>query len=1041
MSLRFLDIILFLVLALQVFSQPINEKEFIHYTTKNGLNDNYITSVEQDEQGNIWIATETGLNMYDGYAFADHSPTLNSNSISGNIIKLKKFPANKLGIITRNGFYLLNTTDFTVKKYVIPDHTAFNIYLNFAWDAAMLADHSFAVTTTTGFYVFDEPGALKFRYDEYKPADVSKKTIRYGRDIFPINDHENIIYFNNYGTAHYNPAKKLYRMIDPSEPDLSFFSPPPIPTAGHWLTKFQLNSHEFIFIPAAKDSITYYDHNTKKIIKSPLPFHTINELNYQSKITMLSDSSFVLNGGNQGFWIFQLNRKTGKITCNGKKYLPGNKINCLFVDKEKRLWIGTPEGLLQQRLNPPLLQVFTLTPGLLKDTVQKDLSCIYRYKDKLYAGRFARKSGLVILDTATMKTIATVDFFGSDNEYNEVMSVEMYHKDTLWLGTTGGLTWLDTKTNRYGKLADDKRFPKEVEKLNMLSPIGKDGYAWLCAFLTGTAARYNPGTGKFQFFTTDTEPRIPFTKVKRIVHDVYGDVWFSGHALARWNTRQQTFDTLITVYDGPNKFNDNILTITADDKGSLWLHNVENGLLQYQVTNKRFIHYGVNKGLPSDYIESLSPVVNNIFWIAQRTSLSRFDITTKKIKSYGYHDGLPLHKPTGFSIYYDTATNFGYLLCKNDIVRFDFLPRDGTNNSSELFIQKVLVNNDKAFFNPSGNLSLKLHENNLVIHYTVIDYESGDDYNFAYRLGTNQPWINLGKQRNIILANLGPGKHSLELKATAISGVEKTREFNFTIAPPFWKTAWFIVLALIGITAFLYLFYRIRIRQIRQRSNVDKMLAQTEMKALHAQMNPHFIFNCLNSIREMILHNENEQASLYLSKFARLIRITLNQSSKPFVSLTDTIDYLERYIEMEKIRTDHFQYAIKTGEDLQPDEVLLPPMLIQPFIENAIWHGAAAKKEMTINISFTKKENELICVVEDNGIGIEESLKRKENPPTEPSVGISNIRQRIELLNEKYKLQSAIRIEDKSVLPGNSGTGTIVTLHLPIKTNKSLWTS
>lgn len=234
--------------------------------------------------------------------------------------------------------------------------------------------------------------------------------------------------------------------------------------------------------------------------------------------------------------------------------------------------------------------------------------------------------------------------------------------------------------------------------------------------------------------------------------------------------------------------------------------------------------------------------------------------------------------------------------------------------------------------------------------------------------------------------------------------------------------------------------YRKRIKQINRQANIDKQLTETEMKALHAQMNPHFIFNCLNSIREMILNNENGQASLYLSKFARLIRITLNHSSKQFVSLTDTVDYLERYLEMESIRNNQFTYKIDVAKELNTHDVMVPPMLIQPFIENAIWHGSAQKKNITIQISFKQQENQLICIVEDDGIGIEESLKRKIDITHEPSVGIDNIKQRIELLNEKYNLHSTIQIQDKLTLSPANGTGTIVTLHLPIKTNENLWT-
>jgi LytS/YehU family sensor histidine kinase len=131
----------------------------------------------------------------------------------------------------------------------------------------------------------------------------------------------------------------------------------------------------------------------------------------------------------------------------------------------------------------------------------------------------------------------------------------------------------------------------------------------------------------------------------------------------------------------------------------------------------------------------------------------------------------------------------------------------------------------------------------------------------------------------------------------------------------------------------LFYLHRQRIKSIQQKANLDNLVAQTEMKALHAQMNPHFIFNCLNSIREMILNNETRNASHYLSKFAQLIRITLNHSSKPFISLQNTIDYLQRYLEMELIRTNQFIYKMEVDQHLHPEDIMLPPMLIQPFIE------------------------------------------------------------------------------------------------------------
>jgi sensor histidine kinase YesM len=183
----------------------------------------------------------------------------------------------------------------------------------------------------------------------------------------------------------------------------------------------------------------------------------------------------------------------------------------------------------------------------------------------------------------------------------------------------------------------------------------------------------------------------------------------------------------------------------------------------------------------------------------------------------------------------------------------------------------------------------------------------------------------------------------------------------------------------------------------------------------------------------MILSNENKQASHYLSKFAQLIRITLDNSNKPFISLKSTIDYLQRYLEMEQIRNNHFTYTIDVGEELQTANIFLPPMLIQPFIENAIWHGAQPNKKMQLTIAFSQKNHELICVIEDDGIGIETSLKKKDDGLNHQSIGINNIKHRIKLLNEKYHFHSTVSIEDKSATIPQNGTGTKVTLHLPAK--------
>jgi LytS/YehU family sensor histidine kinase len=244
------------------------------------------------------------------------------------------------------------------------------------------------------------------------------------------------------------------------------------------------------------------------------------------------------------------------------------------------------------------------------------------------------------------------------------------------------------------------------------------------------------------------------------------------------------------------------------------------------------------------------------------------------------------------------------------------------------------------------------------------------------------------------------------------------------------------VLALAGAVVY---FTRKRINVVRGEAHLKQKLAETEMMALRAQMNPHFIFNSLNSIREMILNNENQEASHFLSKFAHLIRITLDQSGQSFISLRNTIDYLHRYVEMEQVRNAEFTCRILAEDELDLDDTELPPMLIQPFVENAIWHGVTSKeKNIDISIDFRKEKHQLACVIADNGIGINASLRNKINGhDLHHSVGIENIHHRIRLLNEKYNLRSSISIQDKQDIPTENGPGTIVTIRIPLEINQS----
>jgi len=229
----------------------------------------------------------------------------------------------------------------------------------------------------------------------------------------------------------------------------------------------------------------------------------------------------------------------------------------------------------------------------------------------------------------------------------------------------------------------------------------------------------------------------------------------------------------------------------------------------------------------------------------------------------------------------------------------------------------------------------------------------------------------------------------------------------------------------------------LQIHRLDAEKSKEELLRQTsdlEMKALRAQMNPHFIFNCLNSINRFIINNDREIASDYLTKFSKLIRLVLEESNKSFVTLETELKWLRLYMDLEAIRFDFpFKYDIDI-DGIDATEVLLPSLLIQPFVENAIWHGLHPKRNIDgeIRLKFRVENDMLNCEVSDNGIGKRENLQEEFGNPDKKSLGIEISRNRIKLVNPRRNDTADIVYLHPKKENGESA-GTIVVLNIPIK--------
>jgi LytS/YehU family sensor histidine kinase len=281
-------------------------------------------------------------------------------------------------------------------------------------------------------------------------------------------------------------------------------------------------------------------------------------------------------------------------------------------------------------------------------------------------------------------------------------------------------------------------------------------------------------------------------------------------------------------------------------------------------------------------------------------------------------------------------------------------------------------------------------------------------------------------------------------------GPEKTLLINIT--PAFWNQWWFRIVAVVFILSSFYFVIRYRTQQKfhlqLERSEKERQLAdmgqrtaellqqktEMEMQALRAQMNPHFIFNSLNSINRFILQNNKAQASEYLTKFSKLVRLILQNSQASLITLESELESLQLYLEMEALRFNyHFDYKISVPKDLDIEVLKVPPLIIQPYVENAIWHGLMHKEEKgQLDIEVSLENNYLFFKVTDNGIGRKQSAALASKSATKhKSMGLRITADRIEMMQNSNGIESPVTINDLVNADG-SAAGTEVTIKIPV---------
>lgn len=993
---------------------------FRKLTAENGLSDNLVNAIVQDDKGFIWVATSNGLNRFDGHQFDTYYTS--SGLVNGtNIKRLRKFPGNKIGVLSSKGFSVIDAGSVKARSFIVPDSTTLWFDMNQVTDAVPLQDGGYLFTSTTGLYSVDKDGQFTSRYEHFSLQNKldNKERIFFGNTIFPVSNKDYLLYYQDVNLGYFNADKKEFSLHKTNLPEKwKNFQVP----QDNWTIKKQVSKDEYIFLSFIQNRLSYYNRATNKKFDLRLPFKAVSYFYWDSYVSFINDSVFAINCHRNGFYLFTLDRANERFVLHPAIQLPGVECRDIFADKDGRLWVATAEGILmEQKKNPDFSWRYTsLNEG---QDAEYFNTCVVKSGHKIFVGRYAWDNGLLVYDDRNGSLLKKINFYSNNSRYNGVMAMQCYYRDTIWVSTEQGLFWVNANNYQYGSL----QLPAGIEPEGIrFFPPRKDGIAWMLNYFSNEVARYDITTRNLVVYNPASNKDFPVMRPKFIVYDSYGDCWVAGNGICRWNHRTGKFDTWIKQFAGKYPLEDRVTSITADDNGHLWLTTIDNGILQYSIREKSWRAFTEKDGLPSPVVGTFSPFLQNGFWFASTSNLYYLTVRGDSI-AINISD-LPLPKKNitseNLHYYYDTAQDRMYFAVRNILSEFN-VSTALNRKALPVIIKQVAINNQAPVHFPADTLYLSYQEQRVAIQPGIIDFENLSPWQFKYSINEGIEYDLSVLNPVILLDQLPPGSYKIRISVKGAATSTSAKTILLIVKPPFWKTTWFYLLVVTLSSLLLFGLYRIRVKNIRRKAVLNQRLAEFEMKALHAQMNPHFIFNCLNSIKGLIVNNQNKEASQYLNKFSVLVRKNLDHSRSQFITLKENIDYLTYYIDIENYRFGNINYSIETTGIPDTEDILIAPMLLQPLVENAIWHGLQGH-ETQLSISFTQTGERITCRIEDNGIGVIKAQQQKPEGGTN-SVGLKNIRERISLLNQKFGLDYSLSIQDRSTIDAGSH-GTLVIL-------------
>lgn len=1019
--------ILAIVVVFPVFSGYSQEFKFVYedITTEvvrieKGLSQNSVRCIFQDREGFMWFGTWAGLNRYDGLKFDVFLPDIGENTISisnQTVNAILQSDDGNIWVGTESGISVLNPTTFEVTNHNNIGNRGQNNYRD-TITSLELINGNIWIGTQDGITIFNTK-LQKFITPKFQQNDKIVALKAAIRDIE-----------KGRGSEVWLATDKGILCVDSKTHAVL-----------HYFVEGTISSNLSLTLLNYKDSVL--------LIGTEAGLNILNLSDYKNRIIRAGkangdlkneivmdlmedkDGNLWVATSGGGAFIFHIDAnkfeqvETHYINDSKAESLGNEYIYSLHQSHDGTIWIGTAWGGLKKVMREAyLFKGFNKKVDNSTGLNNNRIWAFCEKDDQLYIGT---DGGINIYNKSTHKFayINTKSPKGKELNSDNVRSLFIDSRGNIWAGTfESGLNKIDGVTQKTTFYTQNSIDPKLRVASNTIWNIAEDGRKklWLSTHDGLQVIDITTGSSKIYRNNPADSTSLPSNVVYNVNFDLQGNAWVSTYnGLCLYQPKTDNFKIYRHIIgDNKSLTTNKIFTVYQDIPGSLWIGTIGGGLNHMDTRTGKVENYTTHNGLPDNVVYAIvDDKIGNI-WMSTNYGISSFNLRNKGFVNYSVTDGLLSNEFNFGADHIDADTNiyfggmFGFTVFKpKEVKKYDNPPKISVSSLEIANHSTLYMVSDKQVFD------LNYKQNDFQIRISMLDFVNPLKNVFSYKIKElDADWRQINSNYPIIsYSNLNPGRYTLLIKGVNSSGIWMERPFRITfiINEPWYNTLIFKIALFIFAILIAAFLVRRRIVSLRMKHAAEKQLLELEKQALRLQMNPHFIFNTLNSIQSYVLKNDIDQSISYLSRFSKLMRKLLASSRETHIPLSTEIEIIQNYVELEKLRLENnFDFKINIDPAIDTEFIGISPLILQPFVENAIIHGLLPKtgeaNMLTINLINLDKFIKIEII--DNGVGRGfYKDKPTANPDHKPS-GILITQKRLELINKVKDSESNVSVVD-----------------------------